>query len=100
MKTISVRQLLREPKKYLKPGRFILTRHGKGIGIVEIVSHDLDKEKTAKVLAGLAVDPKFLGKVDKRTAAEVQVMHKFDGKYGCGCKKVEGKSLCPKHSRL
>jgi len=77
MKRVSVRQLLREPKKYLsRPDKFIVTHYGKPYLVFTIETYDLDAERTAK---GIAEDVKTIKKSFKPDGS--QGMCKADGCY-------------------
>lgn len=100
---VTRRDFTRDFKKYLKPGKVILTNQGKDEYCLTIecltdkpktLSDKPEvKERIEKVLTTVP----GMATVEKKPF--IPNWQKDNSTYGCGCKKVEGKSMCPKHDR-
>jgi len=93
METISVRQFLREPKKYIKPGEYCIKRYGKPFLLIQITQFDATVKSNQVIKDTDIVNAHHFK--ESKLAIEEPVYH-----YACGCEKVGTRALCPKHDRL
>ena len=89
MDKVSKREFLHHIAKYLKPGKVILTNRGKDEYVITIeCCNNKDVITSTNVITKKVVSSPL-------DAVTIEIV----SRYGCGCKKTEGKYLCPKHSR-
>jgi len=77
---VTSREFNQNPGKYLNPGKYVITKHGKPILTFEVAAI-LDKEKTAVA-------------VKKLIAEEESVLCKHEG---CEKKGISDKGYCSEH---
>ena len=100
---IKKREFIRYASKLLVPGEFIVEgKHKSYKVIIAEVTGLSDKmslsDKSKCSLSDKIKLPKTIN--SKAEVKKVLSEHKGIAEYGCGCKRVEGKALCPKHNRL
>lgn len=78
--TISIRDFTRKIYDHLKEGEYVVTKNGTPIFVV-----------TIRPVSGVIPQETVMTRQDVVTKAKAE--------YGCGCARVEGKPLCPKHGR-
>jgi len=98
---------MRYPHKYMKPGIYIITKHDKPALKITVEPMAAQGEQSGKLLmkptipdAADAGENRKIHRQVPQGGKPAKVARGRFNAYGCGCKKVEGKQLCPKHSRI
>ena len=84
---INMREFCLNTTKYLKGDTIIITK--RGVPSFRLVPID-----------GCGIDVQKSVEYKDYVATKVQIPKKNFNEYNCGCEKVNGKYLCPKHGRV
>ena len=105
MERISKRDLCHSISKYLKDGKFIVTNRGKDEYVITIEKVDGNKtidsgtSDTSEHIEAVGGCETECGEVMGSDAYYAEKAHRM-AYYGCGCGRIPGSSLCPKHGRM
>jgi hypothetical protein len=101
MEKVNIKKFIKNPYKFLRPNQdFMVTKNG--LDWFKI-SFEVATQEVATQAKTSFPDEKIVESIPNEVATNNEVATQVAtgvATYGCGCLKIEGKTICEKHQRL